>query len=143
MKMKWTGILLLVLISVSCFAQQAKTLSFMEEVFDFGTVDEQGGPVSHEFVFTNMSGRPVKILSVQASCGCTTPGWSKEPVGSSKTGFVQASFNPQGRPGRFEKTLTVTTDLEANPIVLRIKGQVESGGKTAAVADYTVAKGNL
>lgn len=147
--MKLTGILLMLLVSISGFAQQVKSLAFKEEIFDFGTVSEQGGPVSHEFVFTNMSGRPVKILSVQASCGCTTPGWSKEPVAPSKTGFVQASFNPQGRPGHFDKTLTVTTDLESNQIVLRIKGQVEAPAKAQPVAaavstgNYDVAKGNL
>src|SRR6188768_72334 len=110
MKRELTGTLLLLLIAALSFAQQVKSLSFKEESFDFGTITESGGPVIHEFVFTNNSGRPVKILSVQASCGCTTPGWTKEPVATSKSGFVTASYNPQGRPGHFDKTLTVTTD---------------------------------
>jgi hypothetical protein len=122
-------------------AQQIRAITFREDVFDFGTVSEQGGPVVHEFVFTNNGGRPVKILSVQASCGCTTPGWSKEAVAPSKTGFIQASFNPQGRPGYFNKTLTVTTDYDANPIVLQIKGEVERTGKVNET-DYQIANGN-
>src|SRR5690606_15577093 len=80
-------------------AQQAKQLSFRQETHDFGAVDENKGPVTHEFVFTNNSPRPVKILKVQASCGCTTPGWSKDPIPPGEEGFVQASYDPKGRPG--------------------------------------------
>lgn len=123
-------------------AQQAKQLTFREETHDFGMVSENKGPVTHEFVFTNNSNRPVKILKVQASCGCTTPGWSKEIIPPGKEGFVQASYNPKGRPGFFNKSLTVTTDLEANPIVLQIKGQV-SNLETPAPSDFPAAKGSL
>jgi hypothetical protein len=134
--------LALLLILSNAIAQQGKPVEFREEMFDFGTVSEEGGPVDHEFVFTNKSDRPVKILSVQASCGCTTPAWSQEPVAPGKTGFVQASYNPKGRPGYFNKTLSVTTDLEANPIVLQIKGQVGSTGPAEALNEFEAASGN-
>ncbi len=105
-------------------AQALESLIFREKVYDFGDVLEARGNADHEFVFTNNSGRPVKILNVTTSCGCTTPGWSKEPVASGKTGFVKASFDPKGRPGYFNKTLTLLTDADPNPVVLQIKGQV-------------------
>ncbi|AYB32826.1 DUF1573 domain-containing protein [Chryseolinea soli] len=111
-------------LAVAASGQMVKLVQFREEIFDFGAVKEEGGEVSHEFLFTNAAGRPIKILSVQASCGCTTPAWSKEPVAPGKTGFIQASFNPKGRPGYFNKSLTVTTDADSNPIILQIKGQV-------------------
>ena len=126
----------------TALAQQAKQLSFREEMHDFGSIDEQKGPVTHEFVFTNNSPRPVKILKVQASCGCTTPGWSKDVIPPGQKGFIQASYDPKGRPGFFTKSLTVTTDLEANPIILQIKGQV-SNDEAPTPADYPVANGNL
>ncbi|MFZ6013793.1 MAG: DUF1573 domain-containing protein [Bacteroidota bacterium] len=132
----------LVFIICTAVGQQAKQLQFREETFDFGAVAEDKGPVVHEFVFTNNSSRPVKILSVQASCGCTTPDWTKEPVGAGKTGFIQASFNPQGRPGFFTKSLTVTTDLDANPIILQIKGQVNSKG-VVNESDFANINGSL
>lgn len=135
------GLIFLAFVSAS-FAQQAKQLKFHEETFDFGTIGEEKGAVTHEFVFTNNSLRPVKILKVQASCGCTTSGWSKELVEPGKDGFIQASYNPKGRPGFFTKSLTVTTDLEANPIILQIKGQVTNEEKPAA-ADYEVSNGSL
>lgn len=127
---------------VTTFGQQAKQLAFREETHDFGTIDEHKGPVTYEFVFLNNSPRPVKILKVQASCGCTTPGWSKEVVPPGKEGFIQASYDPKGRPGFFNKTLTVTTDLEANPIILQIKGRVSHDEKPVA-SDYPATSGNL
>lgn len=106
------------------FAQLADPLFFKEKIHDFGEILEQQGNADYEFVFTNNSGRPVRIISVQASCGCTTPAWTKEAVAPGKAGFITASFDPKGRPGYFNKSLTVTTDLSGNPVVLQIKGTV-------------------
>lgn len=143
--MKRTAILVsFLMLIVPAFAQQVKQLQFREETHDFGVVPETKGPVIHEFVFTNNSPGPVTIVNVQASCGCTTPGWSKDPVPPGQTGFIQASFDPKGRPGAFNKTLTVTTDLDANPVILQIKGQVSSD--TEDMVDergFTVTKGSL
>lgn len=133
---------LFLMLCVTVFAQQAKQLTFREETHDFGTIDEMKGPVTHEFVFTNNSSRPVRILKVQASCGCTTPGWSRDVIAPGKNGFIQASYDPRGRPGFFTKSLTVMTDLEANPIILQIKGQVSNEAKPAP-SDFPVASGNL
>lgn len=128
--------------STSVFSQVVKPLQFREEIFDFGSIKEQGGPVTHEFTFINNSTRPVKIVSVQASCGCTTPNWSKEPVEPGKSGFIQASFNPVGRPGYFTKSLTVTTDLDSNPLTLQIKGQVAVEGEVEKI-QFQATNGNL
>jgi len=127
--------------TLAAMAQLVKPLQFREETFDFGAVKEDGGAVTHEFLFTNTTGRPIKILTVQASCGCTTPAWSKDPVAPGKTGFIQASFNPKGRPGYFNKSLTVTTDGDSNPIILQIKGQVatEAG---APNTEFQAVNGN-
>ncbi len=114
----------LVLMHGPAQAQLTEPLIFKEKIHDFGELIESAGSVEYEFNFTNSSGRPVKIISVQASCGCTTPGWSTAPVVAGEKGFIKASFDPKGRPGYFNKTLTVTTDFDRNPIVLQIKGSV-------------------
>lgn len=131
-----------VLLINAVFAQLSKPLQFREELFDFGIVNELQGPVIHEFLFTNNSGRPAKILTVQASCGCTTPAWSKEPIAPGKTGFIQASYNPKGRPGYFNKSLTVTTDVDSNPVILQIKGQVAVEGDVATNTDFQTSNGS-
>ena len=140
---KWLLVSLLSLFGTLAVAQQAEPLLFKEKVFDFGEITEESGAADHEFSFTNNAGRPVKIISVHASCGCTTPGWTQDIIPSGKEGFVKASFNPKGRPGYFNKSLTVTTDLDGNAIILQIKGQVVHEKTENALGEMTASNGNL
>ena len=124
-------------------AQQAEPILFNEKSYDFGEITEEGGKAEHDFMFTNNTGQVIKILSVQASCGCTTPGWTKAPVLPGNKAFVKASFDPKGRPGYFNKSLTVTTDFDGNPISLQIRGQVVGKKTNVGLADYPAENGNL
>jgi hypothetical protein len=130
------------LVISAAFGQQVQAIQFQELIHDFGYVDQDGGPVTYSFQFANIGDRPVKILSVQASCGCTTPDWTREPVPPGKSGFIQASFDPKGRPGYFNKSLTVTTDADPNPFILQIKGQVSVGSELAAVSEFRSPMGS-
>lgn len=129
--------------ATGAYGQQVKPMQFQELIHDFGYVDQDGGPVTYSFQFANVSNRPVKILSVQASCGCTTPDWTKDPVEPGGSGFVQASYDPKGRPGYFNKSLTVATDADTNPVILQIKGQVSVGNGLPAVSEFRSSVGNL
>jgi hypothetical protein len=80
-------------------AQEKAKFSFEEETFDFGSIKEENGSVEHKFVFTNTGNAPLLIQGVKASCGCTTPAWSKEPIPPGEKGFVMAKYNPKNRPG--------------------------------------------
>ena len=133
---------LLMLIGFSAFAQLANPIKFNEETFDFGNVVEENGPVAHEFYFTNAGNKPIQILSVNPSCGCTTPGWSKEPILPGKSGTIKAQFDPHGRPGYFSKSLSVTTDGSKDPVVLHIKGTVTSKEKSSKT-ELKTPSGNL
>ena len=106
------------------WCQQLENLAFVEKIHDFGTIQEVDGPVEFAFEFTNKSGAPVKILNVKASCGCTTPGWTKEDIGVGEEGFVKAKYDPQNRPGSFNKSLTVTTNDATARYILYIRGNV-------------------
>lgn len=130
-------------LTIPLLAQMAKPVRFTEETFDFGAIVEEDGPVTHTFSFTNTSDRPVAILSVKPSCGCTTPEWSKEPILPGKSGIVKAQYDPKGRPGYFHKSLTVTTDYDSQPITLYIKGQVTSRHVSSASSEYQAASGML
>lgn len=133
-------VLLVALTDVS--AQLSDPLLFNEKIHDFGEIVESKGHADFEFTFINNSGRPVKVLSVAPSCGCTTPGWIKDVVPPGGRGFVKASYDPKGRPGYFNKTLTVTTDLTGPPIVLQVKGTVVE--KLSSKAEILpVANGSL
>lgn len=131
------------LASLPTFGQQVEPIVFAEKIHDFGEIAEEDGNAEFEFTFINNSGRTLKIVSVQASCGCTTPGWTQQPIVQGKSGFVKVSFDPHGRPGYFNKSLTVTTDFDVNPVILQIKGQVKSGAIEASSKNFPAANGNI
>ena len=109
------------LISFACSAQGE--LKFESESHDFGEVTE-GEQATHEFKYTNTGNAPVILANVQASCGCTTPNWSKDPILPGKTGTITATYNSSGRPGPFTKTVTVTGNMKTTPLQLTLRGMV-------------------
>ncbi len=86
--------------------------------------------VTVNFSFTNTGSVPLMIKQVHASCGCTAPSWSKEPVLPGKKGFVGATYNPTNRPGPFSKTITVVSNAATASKVLTIKGEVDPKPKS-------------
>lgn len=102
---------------------QAK-ISFEETVHDFGTIPENKGGVSHEFEFVNAGNGNLVILDATAQCGCTRPEYTKNPVAPGKKSKIKVTFNPLGRPGSFEKTVTVKTNGSPSKTRLKIKGIV-------------------
>ena len=112
--------------------QKAPTISFEKEIHDFGTFLERDGNVSYQFTFTNTGSQPLVINKVRSSCGCTSPSWTKKPVMPAKKGFVKATFDPTNRPGPFNKSITIYSNAENSPIVLRIKGKVKPKKKSIA-----------
>jgi len=98
-------------------------VSFKKLIHDFGTIKEADGKVHYKFEFTNTGQVPLIITNVEASCGCTTPNWTKTPILPSKNGFVDAEFDPSNYQN-FDKSITVHSNGEPSSIVLRIKGEV-------------------
>lgn len=99
-------------------------MEFSEKTYSFEQVAEDGGQVTHRFVFKNTGDAPVVIKHVSSSCGCTVSDWSKEPVLPGKEGFVSGTYNPMGRPGGFTKSLTVVSNAEPERVVLYLTGNV-------------------
>jgi hypothetical protein len=94
-------------------------LKFATTTYDFGS-KPQGKPVNTEFEFSNMGTEPLVLETVKASCGCTTPEWTKEPVMPGKKGTIKVQYN-MAREGSFNKTITVTTK-DSETVVLTITG---------------------
>lgn len=97
---------------------------FPKTVYDFGKVSESLGTVSCEFPFKNEGDAPLIITRVQASCGCTTPDYTKEPILPGKTGVIKVNYSTTGRPGAFDKRVTVFTNVTDSVNILTIKGEV-------------------
>jgi hypothetical protein len=124
-------VLALVGITTAAIAQKPKIV-FEELEHDFGTFKESDGVQTTTFKFTNKGEVPLVLNNVRASCGCTTPKWTREPVAPGNEGQIQVSYNPKNRPGSFNKTVMITSNAENGTTVLRIKGSVQEREKTLA-----------
>lgn len=118
-------ILIFLLVSGIIYAQQkTANISFDTKQHNYGKFKEENGKVTHKFIFTNTGGDPLIIHKVKASCGCTTPNWTKEPVPPGGKGFVSVTYNPRNRPGKFNKSVTVNSNAESPVTILKISGEV-------------------
>ncbi|MGY3090275.1 hypothetical protein ACVWYF_003330 [Hymenobacter sp. UYAg731] len=116
-------LLTICLLALAGAAHAQGVMQFTTDNHDFGNVPE-GTMAIHEFKFKNTGNQPVIIANVQASCGCTTPDWTKTPVLPGKMGVIKAIYSSAGRPGVFNKTVTVTSNATEASKVLSIKGTV-------------------
>ncbi len=116
--------ILLSVVAVSAQKKQA-VISAQETSFDFGSIKEADGKVSHTFKIDNTGDGPLVITRVIASCGCTTPEWTKEPIAPGKSGDVKITYNPANRPGAFVKTISIYSNGKKGSFILTIKGKVE------------------
>ncbi len=129
------------LMAAATFAQQP-VITFEKTEHDFGKINEADGRVSTVFSFKNEGMAPLVLSNVRASCGCTTPTWTKEPIEPGQTGSITVTYNPNGRPGRFQKTVTITSNATEPTTRVYIKGEVIPK-QAKPVNKYNVAVGEL
>ncbi len=119
------------LVTAGVFAQNAPAatvvkassfVKFKELSHDFGKI-KQNSPVTYNFVFTNISDKPVVIESATASCGCTTPVKPEAPVGKGKEDKITAGFNAAAA-GPFNKIIYIKVAGVDQPMELKITGEV-------------------
>lgn len=117
-------ILLIVSFLSIMIAAEASELKFSELEWDFGTIEETGGKVKHIFELENGTSKPVVIHSVRTSCGCTTPNYSRKPINVGEKSSIEIEFDPEYRPGPFQKEILVYSTASDYPIGLTIIGTV-------------------
>ena len=113
---------------------QKPVIGFEVKEHDFGKINEKDGPVTYVFNFINKGAAPLVVSKVQASCGCTTPTWSKEPIEAGKKGAITVTYNTANRPGNFTKTITVYSNDALEQSVLIIRGEVIPVPKKSEIA---------
>lgn len=105
-------------------AQDKAVISAENATHDFGQIKEADGKVSHAFTIKNEGTAPLVVTRVIASCGCTTPEFTKEPIAPGATGTIKVTFNPERRPGTFAKTISVYSNGKSGSFILTIRGEV-------------------
>ena len=106
----------------------APVLTFAETEFDFGDI-QADSKVHHTFAFTNTGKTPLLIEDATASCGCTTPSWTKEPVAPGAQGKMEVQFDSRGKHGIISKEVAVRANTQPSITTLHIKGNVLDAGE--------------
>lgn len=106
-------------------AQKKAVIVAETATHDFGEIKESDGKVTYTFKVKNEGDAPLVLTRVIASCGCTTPEWTKEPIAPGGSGDIKITFDPQGRPGPFAKTISVYSNGKTGSFILSIRGDVK------------------
>lgn len=86
-------------------APASEAILLPETSFDFGKIP-QGKPVTHSFIIENKGKDSLVLNNVQASCGCTTPEWSRNPIPPGGKTSIKVGYNSAAE-GAFEKAITI------------------------------------
>ncbi len=109
-------------------AQKQADIQFEKTTIDLGKFPESAPVQKCTFKFTNTGNAPLIINQAVASCGCTVPEYTKEPIAPGKTGTVNVTYNGKGKfPGFFKKTITIRTNGKTEMTRLYISGEMEEG----------------
>ena len=112
-----------------------EALEIKTTTHDFGQIP-QGKPVYYYFDIVNKGTTPLKLDNVQASCGCTTPEWNKEPIPAGGADKIKVGYNAASE-GAFEKFITITYNGNQTKQI-HIKGTVWKAPTGSAPANQSV-----
>ena len=117
-------------------AKPAEVLQLKETSYNFGKI-QQGRPVTHNFEIVNIGKEPLMLDNVQASCGCTTPEWSKEAIQPGASTTIKVGYNAAAE-GDFNKTITIHyNSLQVK--TMTISGSVFKAPTTSAPANASLS----
>lgn len=119
---KYAIVLIAMFSFLTMLAGGKAAMTLVSKSHDFGYVKEKGGDVTCWFEFKNTGTEPLIIRTARSSCGCTKPVYPKKPIAPGETGKVGVTYQPDGRRGAFDKTVTVVSN--GGTVYLRIKGNV-------------------
>ena len=103
--------MLLICGMVTAQAQKPAEIKFAETTHHFGEFSQKNPKQSCTFTFTNVGEQALVINQAVASCGCTVPKYSKEPIQPGASGTIEVEYNGTGKSlGFFKKTITVRTN---------------------------------
>ena len=139
--------LLLVLVIIACTGQNGRQgskgvveseviqdasvealIDFDTLIHDFGTIIE-GEMVVCYFDYLNNGESDLVITSVEATCGCTTPDWKREPLKPGERENLKVVFDATGRSGSQRKAITVRSNASNSTVRLNIMANINNSDK--------------
>ena len=105
---------------------------------NFGIFAQDTAIVTYDFVFTNVGKAPLIIHQANASCGCTVPEYTLEPIMPGCKGKISVTYNgKRRRPGVFRKSITVHNNGKQSPVRLYIEGEMIDNTPLEIIQDRT------
>ena len=92
--------------------------------YDFGKIKEEAGPHEFDFKFVNTGNESFRLIKVKAGWGCTAPSWSTDEIEPEQIGIITVQYDSNNRPGKFNKSMLVYTNINNEVIRLIIEGYV-------------------
>ena len=93
---------------------------------NFGQFSKDEPIVRCAFGFVNSGTAPLIIHQAFASCGCTVPKFTKEPIKPGEKGQIEITYDGTGKfPGHFQKTITIRTNAINEVVRLTVEGVME------------------
>ncbi|MDR1500042.1 MAG: DUF1573 domain-containing protein [Tannerellaceae bacterium] len=137
------AVLIILLPACIANAQKGAVIGSDMQTHDFGRIAEADGLATHSFTIKNTGVSALVINRITASCGCTRPEWSKEPIAPGGVAEVKVSYNPKGRPGPFYKSITIHSNAGGEKLTLYIKGTVKNRTTEQPAITYPYSIGDL
>lgn len=110
--------------SLSAYGQIERSLMFIPDEVDFGTIKEENGKISRKVKAINVSGKPTFIISARTSCGCSAIDYPQTEIAPGDTVMISVTYDPLNRPGKFLKTAKIYSGKERIGNSFKIKGNV-------------------
>ena len=118
---------LMLVFTMAVMAQQPAQIKFDKTTVNFGTITEKSPIATCTFTFTNIGEQPLVINQAIASCGCTVPEYSKEPIPAGGKGEIKVTYNGEGKfPGHVKKSVTVRTNGAIEMTRIYIEGEMKA-----------------
>ncbi|MCD7713676.1 MAG: DUF1573 domain-containing protein [Prevotella sp.] len=124
-----TRVMLIAALLFACVAADAQeaqaSIKFDKTTINLGSFSETEPIQKCTFTFKNTGDLPLVINQAIASCGCTVPKYTKEPIMPGAAGQIDVTYNGKGKfPGHFKKSITVRTNGDPSVTRLYIEGDM-------------------
>lgn len=130
------------LIFMTLFGHAQGVATWLNTTHDFGTFKEESGKMTCEMKMINTGDSVIRISNVRTTCGCTATSYTLGSIVPGDTASVIVTYNPNRRPGRFDKDIYVYTTGTPRKSVLKIKGNV-IGAPSTIQQKYPISIGAL
>jgi hypothetical protein len=104
--------------------QASTTMAVDRMEHDFGNISDVGGNVETTFTITNTGNNPLLISEAKGSCGCTVPDYPRDPIQPGESREILVSFDPAGKEGAQNKTVTIMANTEPATTVINLRSNI-------------------